>query len=88
MLLAVQILLEDYIWGNTSIPGTYFTPTFQIEGSGVGYIGSSTVNTIQFILNQFGPVGGYIDMTFSGTYQDANNQSHTLTGVAHVIRDN
>jgi len=77
-----------YIWGNTSIPGTYFTPTFQIEGSEVGYIGSSTVNTIQFILNQFGPVGGYIDMTFSGTYQDANNQSHTLTGVAHVIRDN
>ncbi|MFY8066362.1 MAG: hypothetical protein ACOVNM_07675 [Flavobacterium sp.] len=77
-----------YIWGNTSIPGTYFTPTFQIEGSEVGYIGPSTVNTIQFILNQFGPVGGYIDMTFSGTYQDANNQSHTLTGVAHVIRDN
>jgi hypothetical protein len=77
-----------YIWGNTSIPGTYFTPTFQIEGSGVGYIGPGTVNTIQFILNQFGPVGGYIDMTFNGTYQDANNQSHTLTGVAHVIRDN
>jgi hypothetical protein len=76
------------IWGSANVPGTYFTPTFQIEGSEVGYIGSSTVNTIQFILNQFGPVGGYIDMTFSGTYQDANNQTHTLTGVAHVIRDN
>jgi hypothetical protein len=75
------------IWGSANVPGIYFTTTFQIEGE-VGYIGPGTVNTIQFILNQFGPVGGYIDMTFSGTYQDANNQTHTLTGVAHVIRDN
>ncbi|MBF6642327.1 hypothetical protein IVB69_12620 [Flavobacterium sp. J49] len=76
-----------YIWGNTATPGIYTTTQFSIEGSGVGYIGSSTTNTIQFNLNQFGAVGQYIDMTFSGTYTDSNGV-HTLTGVAHVIRDN
>ena len=32
--------------------------------------------------------GEYIDMTFSGTYQGSNNETHTITGVVHVIRDN
>ena len=76
-----------YIWGNTVTPGIYTTTQFSIEGSGVGYIGSSTTNTIQFNLNQVGAVGQYIDMTFSGTFTDSNGL-HTLTGVAHVIRDN
>jgi hypothetical protein len=75
------------IWGDTNIPGIYTTSQFSIEGSGVGYISSGTTNTIQFNLNQFGAVGQYIDMTFSGTFTDSNGL-HTLTGVAHVIRDN
>lgn len=76
------------ISGTTAVPGIYSTSQFSIEGGGVGYIGNTTTNTIQFNLNQFGAVGGYIDMTFSGTYQDPNGGNHTLTGVAHVIRDN
>jgi hypothetical protein len=77
-----------YIWGNTNTVGIYTTAQFSIEGSGVGYIGSTTTNTVQFNLTQVGAVGGYIEMTFSGTYMDSNNLSHTLTGAAHVIRDN
>jgi hypothetical protein len=76
------------IWGNTNVPGIYTTAQFSIEGAGVGYISSTTTNTIQFNLSQFGVIGDYIDMTFSGTYQDSNGGNHTLTGVAHVIRDN
>ncbi|MGL2964442.1 Ig-like domain-containing protein [Flavobacterium sp. RSB2_4_14] len=76
-----------YIWGNTNIPGIYTTAQFSIEGQGIGDISSTTNNTIQFNLNQVGAVGEYIDMTFSGTFTDSNGL-HTLTGVAHVIRDN
>lgn len=76
-----------YIWGNTNVPGIYTTAQFSIEGSGVGYIASTTINTIQFNLNQVGAVGEYIDMTFSGTFTDGDGL-HSLTGVAHVIRDN
>lgn len=77
-----------YIWGTPIIPGVYTTAEFSIEGS-VGYIASTTTNTIQFNLNQVGAVGEYIDMTFSGTYLDVETgTTRTLTGVAHVIRDN
>lgn len=76
-----------YIWGDTNTPGVYTTAQFSMEGSGVGYIASTTPNTIQFNLNQVGAIGQYIDMTFSGTFTDGNGL-HTLTGVAHVIRDN
>ncbi len=77
------------IWGNTNVPGIYTTAQFSIEGSGVGYIYSGTINTIQFNLNQVGVIGQYIDMTFSGTYLDPETgATRTLTGVAHVIRDN
>lgn len=76
-----------YIWGDTNVPGVYTTAQFSIEGSGVGYVASTTNNTIQFNLNQVGAIGQYIDMTFSGTFTDSNGL-HTLSGVAHVIRDN
>ncbi len=79
-----------YFWGNTNVPGTYTTSDFSIEGGSVGYISSQLPNTVSFHLNAFGAVGQYIDLTFSGTYQDNNNPAitHTITGVVHVIRDN
>jgi len=78
-----------YIWGDPTVPGIYTTAQFSIEGGGVGYISSTTTNTIQFNVSQIGAIGGYIDMTFSGTYLNAQTGvTHTLTGVAHVIRDN
>lgn len=76
-----------YIWGSTNVPGIYTTAQFSMEGNGVGYISSTSTNTLQFNLNQVGAVGQYIDMTFSGTFTDSTGL-HTLNGVAHVIRDN
>jgi hypothetical protein len=79
-----------YIWGSTIVPGTYSTPQFSFEGT-IGYTGTGNVNTIIFQLNNFGAVGEYIDMTFSGTYQQFNGSNtpvdRTVTGVVHVIRD-
>ncbi|WP_445452415.1 hypothetical protein [Flavobacterium sp. 25HG05S-40] len=76
------------IYGNAIVPGIYTTAQFSLEGSGIGYIDSTTINTIQFNLHSVGAVGEYIDMSFGGTYSDSNGASHTITGVAHVIRDN
>ncbi len=79
-----------YFMGNTIIPGLYTATDFSIEGGGIGYIAATTTNTVQFNLTNFGNVGEYIDMTFNGTYLDAQiaTQSHTITGTIHVIRDN
>lgn len=74
-----------FIWGNVNTPGLYTSAQFSIEGSGVGYIGPT--GNIQFNLNQVGAVGQYIDMSFSGTFTNSTGL-HTLTGVAHVIRNN
>jgi hypothetical protein len=81
-----------YMSGNnvTSI-GTYTTSQFSMEfsntpGSITG-IGSSTTNTVQFVVSQIGAVGGYIDMTFNGSYTDSSG-IHTMSGTVHVIRDN
>jgi len=78
-----------YLWGNTNVTGIYTTSTFQLEGGNFSYIGQQTTNTVSFNFTNFGSVGGYIDMTFSGTYEDPTiNVTHTITGVIHVIRDN
>ncbi|MDI1317472.1 hypothetical protein [Flavobacterium sp.] len=79
-----------YIGGTTNVPGIYTTAQFSLEGGSFGYISSTTTNTIQFNLNQVGAIGQYIDMTFSGTYFDPEfgGITRTITGVAHVIRDN
>ena len=78
------------IYGNTITPGTYTTSQlFSIEGQGNNiFVGNNlTINTMQFHLNSFGMVGEFIDMTFNGTFNDLVG-THTLTGVAHVIRNN
>ncbi|MBI1289235.1 MAG: hypothetical protein GC178_16840 [Flavobacteriales bacterium] len=54
---------------------------------GIPWWQSSANTDIIFNLNNFGPVGGYVDITFSGTYDDYNNINHTITGTVHVFRD-
>lgn len=44
-------------------------------------------NGIVFNLTALGEVGEYIDINFSGTYEDFNGNTHTITGVVHVLRD-
>lgn len=74
-----------YIWCNSNIVGNQ--SNFSIEGGGVGLIDQSS-SGMTFSLNYFGAVGDYIDISFYGNYIDYNNQNRTITGVAHVIRDN
>ena len=76
---------------NVTTIGTYTTSQFSMEfsntpGSITG-IGSSTTNTVQFVVSQIGAVGGYIDMTFNGTYTDSSG-IHTMSGTVQAIRDN
>jgi hypothetical protein len=76
-----------YLFGNTVIPGIYTTSMFSISSADIGSINVQTVNTVSFNLSSVGAVGQYIDITFNGTYTNSTG-SHTITGVAHVIRDN
>jgi len=48
---------------------------------------SETNNGIIYNLTSFGGVGEYIDINFSGDYEDYNGNPHTITGVVHVLRD-
>lgn len=76
-----------YIYGSSMVPGIYTTAEFSIE-SGVVYIHSGITNDVVFNVSNVGPVGGYIDLTFNGTYTDSLSVTRTITGVAHVIRNN
>lgn len=74
------------IWCNSNTLGNQIT--FSIEGSDVGLIDQSSTS-ITFTLNSFGNVGDFVDVSFYGSYQSIiDNQIHTITGIAHVIRDN
>jgi len=76
-----------YLYGNTIIPGIYTSSLFSIESADTGAINVQTVNTVSYNLSSVGAIGQYIDITFNGTYTNTTG-SHTITGVAHVIRDN
>lgn len=76
-----------YIGGQTTVPGVFTTAdNFVIEGS-VGYIWSGSSNTMVFTVSNIGDVGGFIDLTFNGTFTD-DTGVHTLNGTAHVKRNN
>ena len=38
-------------------------------------------------ITTLGAAGEYIDINFSGAYEDYNGNPHTITGVVHVFRD-
>jgi hypothetical protein len=87
------------IQGNSIIAGTHTTQSgFQLYGNGL----SSNINPvlnmfdITYNLVSVGAVGQYIDVSFNGTYNEmvmtgmgmGYNLSHSISGTAHVIRDN
>lgn len=85
--------------GNSITPGTYSTASgFQMNGNGLSNNINPVFNTfnISYSLTSVGVVGQYIDVNFSGTYNEivmtgmgsGYNLSHTISGTAHVIRDN
>ncbi len=49
---------------------------------------SNTNNNVIYNLTSLGAVGEYIDINFSGTYEDYDGIPHSVTGVVHVLRDN
>lgn len=48
---------------------------------------SNTNNNIIYNLTSLGEVGEYIDINFSGTYEDYDGIPHTISGVVHILRD-
>ena len=48
---------------------------------------SENNNNIVYNVTALGEVGEYIDINFSGNYEDRNGNPHTISGVIHVIRD-
>ncbi|MFD2725227.1 carboxypeptidase-like regulatory domain-containing protein [Hyunsoonleella rubra] len=72
--------------------GTYDTLDFQdMNDTGI-FIGecisiSENNNNIMYNVTALGNVGEYIDINFSGSYEDRQGNPHTITGVIHVLRD-
>lgn len=94
-ITAIQGQSYMYIIGDSSQIGSYsqngntnfqfaFTKIIGSYSSNLGMTGSTNTN---LIINKFEAVGGYIDVTFSGTGIEQNGQTLTLSGVAHVRRD-
>ncbi len=69
--------------------GTYNSTNFGMEFTTTPGVGSGlgNPNTVQFVISQLGSVGGYVDLTFNGTYTNSTG-NHTLSGTIHVLRDN
>jgi hypothetical protein len=79
-------VLSIWSYNANIVPGNYTSADFYVDSDEL-YIDVSTVNTIIFHVNSIGPVGGYIDLSFSGTYtEDNNNVVHTVNGQAHIKR--
>ena len=71
-----------YQYGYQNVGLFYFTEVCPVYPSDAN-------NEITFNLSSFGnSVGDYIDINFSGSYEDYQGVSHTISGVIHVKRDN
>ncbi|HET8839523.1 MAG TPA: carboxypeptidase-like regulatory domain-containing protein [Flavobacteriaceae bacterium] len=72
----------DFLNINTPVTGFYFPdcdPYVPYENNN---------STIEFNLTNLGDIGEYIDINFSGSYNDYEGNPRTLTGIVHVIRTN
>lgn len=84
-----------YLFGNLNDAphtGTYDNLDYQVQddtGINIGEcIGiSQTNNNIIYNVTALGDVDEYIDINFSGDYEDYNGNTHTISGVIHVLRD-
>ena len=48
---------------------------------------SNTNNNIIYNLTTLGAIGEYIDINFSGDYEDYDGNPHTINGIVHLLRD-
>lgn len=49
---------------------------------------SGNNNNITYNVTSIGELGEYIDINFSGNYEDFNGEAHSIIGIVHVLRDN
>lgn len=86
-----------YLNGNlndTAVGSYNYNPIPNYLGGGIGFTMVECIdmtennNNVIFNLTTLGNIGEYIDINFSGDYEGYNGDSHTITGVVHVIRDN
>ncbi|WP_411895797.1 hypothetical protein [Winogradskyella sp. A2] len=73
--------------------GTYDTLDWNTPGDTGFFIGeclsvTNTNNEIEYNLNYIGEVDEYIDINFTGSYEDYEGNPHTISGTVHVLRDN
>ncbi|MFC6269273.1 hypothetical protein ACFQH0_12875 [Frigoriflavimonas asaccharolytica] len=71
--------------GFTAAAGTYtsgFTVAFYNIPNGIS--ANTPGNNFILQISNFGPVGGYIDFTLNGTFE---NGTRTITATGHVLRD-
>jgi len=69
---------DSYDWNNPNDSGFNIQECIDM---------SNTNNAIIYNLTTLGGVGEYIDINFSGAYEDYNGNPHTITGIIHVLRD-
>ena len=74
--------------------GTYESINFDTNNTQTGFLIGECIsvsdinNNIVYNLSVLGEVGEYIDINFSGSYEDFQDNPRTITGVVHVLRDN
>ncbi len=88
---STQLSFNFGVIGTPNIGTIYTTPNFYTvfnDGILSGYAESGSVNTLQAIVSQIGAIGGYIDFTINGTYNDQAGTTRNFTATGHVIRDN
>ncbi len=92
----ISLLVEDTSLGSYNFSDYSYSQTTGLppgaflhigsSGMGINYQASSAPNIV-LNLNAHGPVGSYVDMTFSGTYTDYNNVNRTISATLHMLRD-
>ncbi|WP_298755054.1 hypothetical protein [uncultured Psychroserpens sp.] len=69
---------DNYEWNDINDTGINLSECFDM---------TNVNNNITYNLTTLGDVGEYIDINFSGSYEDFAGVTHTITGIIHVIRD-
>jgi hypothetical protein len=69
---------DNFDWNNTNDTGFNIQECISV---------SDTNNNIIYNLTSLGAVGEYIDINFSGDYEDFNGNPHTINGSVHVLRN-
>ena len=78
------ITTQNYV---TSLDEASITVLGDINGDSLSD-NVSTNQNITISISAIGNVGEYLDVNFSGDYDDLSGNNHTITGVIHVLRDN